>query len=320
MYIRTDLLKMIRLGLLFTFILGLVATSTFAQGRYDAARVFKSGSSRTKKETSVEFGPYLGAMNYIGDLTNGPLPAFNETHPTGGLTIKFNLNSDFTFKTTAIYGRISGTDVNYDNDAFRKRRNLSFRSNMLEVSGQFEYNIGGFHQTNTLFSACPYLFFGASYLKHNPKAYFTYNPSLHDPSLERFNDQWIELQPLATEGQEATKFNDRKRYNLSQISIPFGVGFKQALSEQWGWAVEFGLRKTLTDYLDDISTDYVDDQIVGGQSTVLAVALKDRAAEAGQIKFEPGELRGNSKTKDWYMVAGVTFTYRIITSVGCFHF
>ncbi len=291
-----------------------------AQGRQDAAKVFKSGSSRTKRETSVEFGPYLGVINYKGDLTKGFFPAFNETRPTAGIAIKFNLNSDITFKTTALYGRIGGTDQNYSDDPFRSRRNLSFRSNMVEVSGQFEYNIGGFHQTNSLFSSCPYLFLGVSFFRHNPQAYFAYNPAIHDPSLERFNDQWINLQPLATEGQEATKFNDRKRYSLAQLSIPFGVGFKQALSEQWGWAIEIGARKTFTDYLDDVSTDYVNDQIVGGQSTSLAVALKDRAPEVNKIKFEPGELRGNSKTKDWYFIAGVTFTYRIISTSGCFHF
>lgn len=291
-----------------------------AQGNYNAAAVFKKGKSRTKKESSVEFGPYLGAINYSGDLTNGLVPAMNETNLAAGLAIKFNLNTMWTFKTTALYGRLTGSDVNFDNDAFRRRRNLSFRSNMIEVSGQFEFNFRGFIQSSNMFSASPYVFVGASFFRHNPQAFFEYDPAIHPAELERFDEEWINLQPLATEGQEATKLNDRKRYNLAQISIPFGVGYKMALSEKWGWAVEFGLRKTFTDYLDDVSTDYVDDQIVGGQSTSLAVALKDRAPEVGLEKFAPGEARGNPNSDDWYMIAGVTLTYRIISNVGCFKF
>ena len=291
-----------------------------AQGNYNASTVFKKGKSRTKKESSVEFGPYLGAINYSGDLTNGLLPAMNETNIAAGLAIKFNLNTMWTFKTTALWGRLTGTDVNFNNDAFRERRNLSFRSNMIEVSGQFEFNFRGFIQSSNMFSSSPYVFVGASFFRHNPQAFFEYDPNIHPPELERFNEEWINLQPLATEGQEATKFNERKRYNLAQISIPFGVGYKMALSEKWGWAVEFGMRKTFTDYLDDISTDYVDDQIVGGQSTSLAVALKDRAPEVGLAPFEPGEARGNPDNNDWYMIAGITLTYRIISGAGCFKF
>lgn len=291
-----------------------------AQGRRNAAGVFKKGSSSTKKESSVEFGPYLGGINYTGELTESLLPAFNETGIAAGLAIKFNLTTMWTFKTTALFGRISGTDVNYNSNAFREARNLSFRSNMIEISGQFEYNFRGYVQSSNMWTSTPYVFLGASVFRHNPQAYFEYNPAIHGPELAKFDEEWINLQPLATEGQEATKFNDRKRYKLAQISIPFGVGFKSAISENWGWAVEFGLRKTFTDYLDDISTDYVDDQIVGGQSTSLAVALKDRAPEIGKPKFEPGAPRGNPNTKDWYMIAGVTLTYRIISNTGCFHF
>jgi hypothetical protein len=290
-----------------------------AQGR-NAAGVFKKGSSRTKHEGSVEFGPYLGAINYSGDLTNGFMPALNETGLAAGLAIKFNINTMWTFKTTALYGQISGNDANYSSDAFRNRRNLSFRSNMIEVSGQFEYNFRGYIQSSNMFSSTPYVFLGVSVFRHSPQAFFEYDPAIHGPELEKFDGEWINLQPLATEGQEATKLNERKRYNLAQFSIPFGFGYKAAINEQWAIAGEFGFRKTFTDYLDDVSEDYVDDQIVGGQSTSLAVALKDRAPEVGLPKFETGSARGNPDNKDWYMIAGVTLTYRIITNKGCFHF
>jgi hypothetical protein len=126
---------------------------------------------------------------------------------------------------------------------------------------------------------------------------------------------------LGTEGQETTKFNDKRRYSLTQISIPVGVGAKWQLDDHWALGFEFGLRKTFTDYLDDVSTIYVDDIIVGGASGPLALAMKDRSLEVNQMKFENNEARGGAGGKDWYMMTGLTITYRILGgSQPCFNF
>jgi hypothetical protein len=116
---------------------------------------------------------------------------------------------------------------------------------------------------------------------------------------------------LGTEGQETTKFNDKRRYSLTQLSVPVGLGAKWQLDDYWAFGFEFGVRKTFTDYLDDVSSIYVDNIIVGGASGPMAVALKDRSMEVGQTPFENGDLRGNSATKDWYVIGGLTLTYRI---------
>ena len=51
---------------------------------------------------------------------------------------------------------------------------------------------------------------------------------------------------------------DQKPYNLTQFAIPFGGGIKFRVSENVVLAYEVGFRKTFTDYLDDVSTFYVD--------------------------------------------------------------
>lgn len=284
-----------------------------------AASLGLSAQSKLFKGKPIEFGVMLGASNYMGDLSKSV--AFNETHPMGGLICRFNLSDFLTLRGTAVFGQISGSDANYNSDAFRARRNLSFKSNVVEFSGTFEWNILGFEETQRGTPGTPYFFGGLGIFKYNPKAQFKYNAAIHNSGLSVFDNQWVELQPLGTEGQETTKFNERKRYSLTQICIPFGFGYKKQFNDVWAIGLEAGARKTFTDYLDDVSMDYVDDQIVGGNNGFLAAAMKDRSAEVNQPKFDQGELRGNSGSKDWYMFFGITLTRKIVGGKQvCFQF
>lgn len=275
-----------------------------------------------KKESSLDFGLYLGGSNYMGELTKGVMPLWSKTKLAGGLIARYNYGPYLTFKGTAIFGRIEGSDKNFSDDAYRKRRNLSFKSDIVEFSIQGEWNILGYENTRTSYAWTPYLFAGVSVFRFNPKAQFNYIDGVHDPSLQAQDGDWIELQPLGTEGQETTKFNDKRRYALTQVSIPFGLGAKWQLNDHWAFGIDFGLRKTFTDYLDDVSSIYVDNIIVGGASGPMAIAMKDRSIEIpGEMPFENNELRGNSGTKDWYLIGGLTLTYRILGGrQPCFNF
>jgi hypothetical protein len=264
-----------------------------------------------KKVSSLDFGPYLGGSNYMGEFTDGYMPLWNKTKFAGGLICRYNYGPYLTFKGTAIYGKIEGSDKNFASDAYRGRRNLSFKSDIVEFSVQGEWNIRGYEQTKASYGWSPYLFAGVSVFRFNPKAQFNYQSYMMDASLQAQDGDWIELQPLGTEGQETTKFNDKRRYSLTQLSVPVGLGAKWQLDDYWAFGFEFGVRKTFTDYLDDVSSIYVDNIIVGGASGPMAVALKDRSMEVGQTPFENGDLRGNSATKDWYVIGGLTLTYRI---------
>jgi hypothetical protein len=286
--------------------------------------VLTFGQKGQKKAASLDFGPYLGFSNYMGEFTKGSFPLMAETKPAGGLIARYNYGPYLTFKGTAVYGSIAGTDKHFGNDPYRRRRNLNFRSDIVEFSIQAEWNILGYENTRTSFGWSPYLFVGVSVFKFNPKTQFHYIAGLHDATLQAQDGDWIELQPLGTEGQETTKFNDKRRYSLTQISIPLGFGAKWQLDDHWAFGIDFGVRKTFTDYLDDVSSIYVDDIIVGGASGPMAVALKDRSQELGDPaveRFENNDLRGNSKTKDWYMIGGLTLTYRILGGKQpCFNF
>jgi hypothetical protein len=276
------------------------------------ASVLGQNNRPSKSDNLLDFGIYFGGSTYQGDLTQS-MPVLSESHLAGGAMIRYNIGSMFSLRAAAMYMRVSGDDKNFEDDPFRSRRNLSFRSNIWEFSTGLEWNILGWYTGMNSYAHSPYLFASLGVFRFNPLAYFEYLPGVpsHHPSLESSDKRWIELQPLSTEAQETTDNNKQKRYSLTQVSIPFGFGYKFQVSDHWTMGFEVGWRKTFTDYLDDISTIYWDDQVVLGAGGYMSRALKDRAAEVGKEPFLEGEFRGSEQSKDWYMFAGINITYRI---------
>jgi hypothetical protein len=310
-----------------------------------------TASAQAKKKFKgkpIEAGFTLGGSNYFGDLSK--TVAIGETHLMGGLICRFQYNDFLTLRGNAVYGAISGDDKNFKDDlAFihkdaadlpleitRGQRNLNFRSDIVEFSAIGEWNLLGYEESTRTRPYTPFLFAGIGVYKFNPKSQFFYMDGvrdatgalIHNAQLQQFDGQWIELHTLSTEGQETTKFNDRKRYNLTQVSIPLGVGFKQQVDDYWAYGIEFGVRKTFTDYLDDVSLDYVDDQIVGGANGYLAAAMKDRSSELinpntglPYERFYMGNPRGSMKGSDYYMFLNFTLTRKIMGGkTVCFQF
>jgi opacity protein-like surface antigen len=252
-----------------------------------------------------EIGGMLGASNYSGDLSPS-LVVIGETHPAVGGIVRYNLTPNWTLKGNAYYGRISGSDANATNEV-SKARNLNFRSDVLEIGGNLEWNLKGYKvgSRNNRFS--PYLFAGLSIFKFDPEGL--------DNTGDSATMEWVRLQPLGTEGQGTTKYNDRKKYSLTQVSIPLGAGIKYNFSGNWTFGVEAGMRKTFTDYLDDVSTTYVEPNILAEAYGDLSVRMSNKT----DIAYGPNKERGNATNKDWYMFAGLTLTYTIMPR-KCYEF
>src|SRR5207342_1550715 len=60
------------------------------------------------------------------------------------------------------------------------------------------------------------------------------------------------------EGQGFPEYPDRKEYSLTQQALIMGGGFKYYLKENMYVGFEILHRKTFTDYIDDVSTKYID--------------------------------------------------------------
>lgn len=243
-----------------------------------------------------EAGLMVGASNYLGDLSSNSSKIYlQDSHLSGGVFGRLNLGAMFSLKLGFNYGRISGTDQNATNPAIRER-NLDFRTNIYEGALTAEWNILGYDPYNYYRTFSPYLFAGVAVYNFDPRT--TYQGAT------------VALQPLGTEGQGILGFE--APYQLTQIAIPVGVGFKFALNDLWNVGLEFGIRKTFTDYLDDVSTSYPDYIELLNSNGELAANLSTRTWEF--YDTEPGFLvpetsRGDDDPTDWYFILGLTVSY-----------
>ncbi|NJN77966.1 MAG: outer membrane beta-barrel protein [Saprospiraceae bacterium] len=245
----------------------------------------------------LEGGIFLGTSAYAGDLTE-PSIDFKEVHLAGGVLLRYNINDWVGVRGAFTYGQISGKDANASTDS-RRSRNLSFRSDIYEFSIIPEFNILGFNPYDKYYS--PYVFVGLGIFNFNPEA--------------ELNGQWYDLQPLGTEGQGLP--GRPSQYNLTQLAIPFGVGFKYAIDEYWTVGIEFTSRYTMTDYLDDVSTTYMDrDELLQARGEI-AANLGNRTGEyfGTEPVNTPNVDRGNENV-DWYSWSGFIITYNFMDGFG----
>jgi hypothetical protein len=243
-------------------------------------------------------GGLLGISNYNGDLADKRVD-FRYSGPAIGLLARKDINRFLTVRAGVTFGIIAGADST-SSSIYRQSRNLSFKSNVFEVSLLGEFNFLDLDEKGFT----PYIFGGV--------AGFGFDPSAKDAQGNR-----ISLRQLGTEGQGLAQYPDRQPYNLIQVSIPFGAGVKILLNDSWTLGLEVGLRKTFTDYLDDVSTTYVDENTLLASRGQRAVDMAYRGDEVTGKGLVPGVYpmdgtpRGNPANKDWYAFSGVTITYRI---------
>jgi hypothetical protein len=249
-----------------------------------------------------EVGVFLGTSNYQGDLTERHL-TLRETRPAFGALYRYYFSPRLNFKANFNYGWIAGDDENYADIPDRWRRNLHFRSHIAELAANVELNILPFVAGSQKFRWTPYIYVGIAGYNFKPQA--------------EFKGEWVDLQPLGTEGQLLDPEEDP--YPLTQIAIPYGVGIKLNISGLWNIGLEFGQRKLFTDYLDDVSTRYPDlDKLAAQNST--ARALSERGNERGpQYAWQTGNQRGNPDRNDMYVWGGITIT-RTIRRFSCIGF
>ena len=233
-----------------------------------------------------EFGVVGGGSYYMGDLN--PSKPFLMTRGALGLLYRYNFNQRVAVRAHFIYGNVAGDDqVSKANPD----RNLKFNSYIAELGSQFEVNFFEYRLGSKMHNFSPYMFGGISYCRFNPKT--------------KINGHIQELRLLRTEGQGSTAYPDRKPYNLWTWAIPFGLGAKMSISNKIGLGVEWGMRKTFTDYLDDVSTTYYMDLAGTSSSEVPELASDPNLSHLKDMQ------RGNSHNNDWYSFALVSVVMKI---------
>lgn len=233
---------------------------------------------------------FAGTSNYDGELQNKRF-TFDQSHFAAGIGVSYELSEQLYLNGAIKLGKLSADDKNSKKNAIR---NLNFSTSLTEFNLGLEYD---FLNLN-LHSLSPYIFGGI--------ALFHFNPTTLDSVGNK-----VYLQPLSTEGEGF--ITGRKKYNLTQLSIPFGGGIKFALTPDVRIGVEIGLRKLFTDYIDDVSTNYVDRNVLLANRGQQAVDLAFRGGELKNGLAYPvdGTTRGNSKSKDWYYFTGLTVSFNL---------
>ncbi len=236
------------------------------------------------------FNLFGGIANYQGDLQNKRF-TFSQARAAFGAGVSYELTNKLMLRTGLTFAKVTADDKFNPRD---KNRNLNFTSPITEGHIAVEYYLKDLNEC----AFSPYIFAGV--------AVYHFNPYTYDSTGSK-----VFLHPLSTEGQGFLP--GKKVYNLTQISIPFGAGIKLALSENIHVGLEVGLRKLFTDYLDDVSTTYVDQAQLLANRGQEAVSLAYRGAELKNGAPYPaaGSIRGGSKYKDWYYFTGITTSFRL---------
>lgn len=243
----------------------------------------------------------VSSLNYFGDLA--PAPDFistdlSQTRPAFGFSFEHRKGPRFSYRVGFTYGTIRGSDAelanrveaslsndNLPGSYYRYRRNASFKNHLKELSVTFAFD---FIENNNVFfkrpKLAPYVFTGIALFHHNPKAKIP-SRDVHGSALPGAG-QWVDLQPLGTEGQHATLLDSDANFGISpyhrlQPSIPIGIGARLMHNSKINIFCEFSFRYLFFDYIDDVSRNYVD---LGVFDNEVAKALSYRGNDMPNIK------------------------------------
>lgn len=283
------------------------------------------------KRMRYEWVVGAGATNFLGELGGRDQIGSDFFFDFEYMTIRYAFNIGLRYKLSEYlslkgglsYAELAGDDK-YTKEPFREYRNLHFKSPIVEWALQLEFswmkeNLGSRYKIRRVRGrgkkgnqAYVYGFVGVAGFYMNPMA--------------KYNGEWVSLRPLNTEGQGFVPSRDP--YSSVQFAIPFGVGMKVAVDKQSSVGIEFGLRKTFTDYIDDVSTSYLWSNWANPQDKAVIIqetgitdigrALADpslaRSPSGEGCSYCPGQQRGDPTDLDSYMFLLITYNRKIKTT------
>lgn len=295
--------------ILCVLVLILIADTSSAQRRYHRKKM--------QGVQSLTFG--LGATNFLGELGGANLIGskkisirdfdFPSIRPDISIGYHYQFHRNWAAKGELNAGFIGGND-HLTKELFRNNRNLNFRSPVIELSGRMEFlypfkrkgqqyklHIKGWSNIDLT----SFFYVGVAGFYFDPRA--------------KLNGNWYRLKPLCTEGQ--TLLPTRSKYSNFQIAIPMGLGIRYAINKKWSLCLEYGTRWTFTDYIDDVSLTYVDNEALREAKGDLAVTLSNPSPTASDPtnplynSTVAGQQRGDPRDKDSYMFLSLSVQYKL---------
>lgn len=255
-----------------------------------------------------EITPGLGISNFLGELggrnqIGSPFIwdlEISQTRPSLSLGYRYYVKRKMAFRLNFTYGILAGND-NLTLEPFRNNRNLSFKSDVLELALLYElhlykeelghvYDLRGVKGTKSSRVGL-YFFGGIGGFYFDPRA--------------QYNNAWVRLKPLGTEGQGLP--GGAEEYDNLGLCIPMGIGVRKAFNKHWSGGLELQYTKTFTDYIDDVSGVYYDNNAIREAYGDMAAYLADPSLgvgalyEAGLNPTVAGQQRGDPNDLDAYL-------------------
>jgi hypothetical protein len=244
---------------------------------YSIGQTFTNQKKWKKQRKQIFIG--IGAANFLGDLggknDRGKDYSFADlesslTKLSASIGFNYRISQKLGWRSDLNYLKLSGDDK-LTNEKYRHNRNLSFKTNVYELSTNLEYvfsfrkigniyNISGTrkkrYKSNT---SNLYLSVGIGVFWFNPKS--TYGGKIY------------ELQPLGTEGQGLD--GNPKKYSRVAVSTPLTIGYRALIRKKYVLSIEYNFRKTFTDYIDDTHGVYYDNSIIKSNRGEVAAYFAD---------------------------------------------
>jgi hypothetical protein len=260
---------------------------------------------------STFFNFHIGPSKYLGDIGGHPEKILNKfyldnsTFFFGASLQKYYARKGF-LEIGISTGNLTASDnqivfeSKLDSEYQRYLRNLDFKTKITEANITahiFPLSYLKNTRWNNTFIQ-PYVSLGIGIYNFNPMG------SYFDKQLQE--TYWLALAPFHTEGQGYAEYPDRKEYNLTQLNIQYGGGLSTQIGHRTRISIGINGRKLFTDYLDDVSTTYIDPQVHNNN-----ISLEEDAAYAIYFTnksklIDPfggagvGDIRGDSKNNDAY--------------------
>lgn len=280
-----------------------------------------------KFQPSHSLGFSVGASAFLGDLGGSRNIGrgfvhdldIQSTRPAIGVFYKYNLNYFLSFKGEISYMQVFGDDKYtpaefYVDRAYPRRyRNLNFTSPIISLGGMVELNLYKYEIGNAEeFKFAPFIGIGGGG--------FWFDPRTTDP----LTGERVRLQPLGTEGQGLPGYGEK--YKLFQPQVLGSAGVKFNAGPALAMTFEVVYHHTFTDYIDDVSTDFVDPMIFynyyDAQTAAQIARLHNRSPELGipdprlQVITRPGEIRGDVTDNDQYFRVQASFIFLLGAKKG----
>jgi len=261
------------------------------------------------------------SKKYTGDI-------LKNIRGMGGMYAKYTHIPGLGFRIGVNYGKVYATDEwNYDKAIVAKSitedpyqryiRNLDANTTIWE--GSFLIELAPLRTfSNWEFGKMakmrfqPYILLGATGFYFNPRGTFT--------DLVTNQEKWVDLRELRTEGQgfvvEGKEYP--KPYSVFSYAVAGGIGFKWDIGTGLSLGVEYLMRYTFTDYLDDASGAYADvnhrdiafmDRL---NKQYMSQRMSDKSSELIPGYVNPaGKLRGNPDDNDMFSSISLNLTWKV---------